>query len=84
MNQDRMEATDCISAPHTALGSHLISPFESGLCRLAAFFYRLYEDAESSLAAALYAEVKRRLPGRLLQSDLPPLRLGRTRYVQQP
>lgn len=63
--------------------SHLVSTFESRLCSFASFLHRLHEDAESSLAAALHAEVQRRLPGRLLQRDLPPLRLGCTCDVQQ-
>lgn len=65
------------------LSSHLISPFESGLCSFAPFFHRLDKDAESSLAASLHAERQLRLPGCLLQSDLSPLSLGSTRYVQQ-
>lgn len=63
--------------------SHLISSFESGLRSLAPFFHRLNKDAESSLAASLHTEVERRLPGCLLQSDLSPLSLGCTCYVQQ-
>ena len=63
--------------------SHLISPFESGLCCLAPWFHRLNKDAEASLTASLHAEVERWLPGCLLQSYLSPLSLGCARYVQQ-
>lgn len=67
----------CISS------SHLISPFQSGLCSFAPFFHRFHKDAESSLAASLHAERQLRLPGCLLQSDLSPLSLGGACYVQQ-
>lgn len=72
------------SGAKLASSSHLISTFESGFCGLAPRLNRLDKDAEASLAAALQAEVERRLPGRLLQGDLPPLSLGGTRYVEQP
>lgn len=72
------------TAWYRIVSSHLISPFESSLCCLAPWFHRLNKDAEASLAAPLHAEVERRLPGCLLQSDLSPLSLGCARYVQQP
>lgn len=64
--------------------SYLVSTFESGLGRFAPRLHGLDEDTEASLAASLHAEVERRLPGRLLQGDLPPLGLGGAGDVQQP
>lgn len=62
----------------------MIPSLQPCLRRLASALHRLHKDAEPSLAAALQAEVQRRLPGGLLQSDLPPLGLGCTGNVQQP
>lgn len=64
--------------------SYLVPSLQSGLGSLAVWLHGVHEDSEAPLAAAMQAEVQWRLPGCLLEADLPPLGLGGACNVQQP